>query len=512
MYRLTYSKQSRINITISIIIALLTIVSSTLADNPWEQKHKLLATDGQFGNNLGESIAIDGELCAVGAPYATNSQGTMTGAVYVFNVITGKQIVKLLPDDGQHQDLFGRSLAISGNLAVVGSMRRAQFNDNAGSIYFFDVTTGQQLMKIYPADNMESDYFGGSITIDGNRVVAGASGHTGNNSRSGAVYIFDATTGQQISEIFATNNGPGAGVGGSVAIDGNTIAAGAIGEDAHGLDSGSAYLFDANTGQQLFKLLPQDGAERDRFGNSIDIQGNLVLVGAYMDDDNGTDSGSAYLFDATTGQQLAKLLPDDGQSSDQFGFSVALNGNFAFIGSLFGDGAVSNSGAVYVFDVSTGQQVTKLIAPDGKQNDFYGNAVSVNNNCVAIGAKLDDDVDTDAGAAYIVQQRTTNLLDITPNPLIAGQNGHFIVNKANPNQNTWLVYSINGTGGFFSRDLNVVIDLQNPQLAAGPKRTNVDGNLLWGILIPGYSANTSIWFQSVQFSNKTNVIATQIVP
>ncbi len=95
--------------------------------------------------------------------------------------------------------------------------------------------------------------------------------------------------------------------------------------------SATAY---AELGDQLFKLLPDDGAAGDRFGRSVAISGNTVIVGAYLDDDNGSQSGSAYLFDTTTGEQIAKLLPDDGAAGDQFGGSVAISGTTAIVGLL----------------------------------------------------------------------------------------------------------------------------------------------------------------------------------
>ncbi len=120
--------------------------------------------------------------------------------------------------------------------------------------------------------------------------------------------------------------------GRSVAISGNTALVGARRDDDGGSDSGSAYLFDVNTGSQLAKLTASDAAEGDRFGFSVAISGNTALVGARRDDDGGFDSGSAYLFDVTTGNQIAKLTADDAEAEDWLGSSVAINGNTALVG------------------------------------------------------------------------------------------------------------------------------------------------------------------------------------
>ena len=119
----------------------------------------------------------------------------------------------------------------------------------------------------------------------------------------------------------------------------------------HG-NSGAAYLFDTATGRQIFKLLPNDGAAFDWFGQSVAVSGATAIVGALFDGDNGTESGSAYLFDATTGAQIAKLLADDGAGGDQFGWSVAISGATAIGGAWTDDDNGENSGSAYLFDAA----------------------------------------------------------------------------------------------------------------------------------------------------------------
>ena len=109
----------------------------------------------------------------------------------------------------------------------------------------------------------------------------------------------------------------------------------------------------ADLGDQLFKLLADDGAQFDEFGISVAISGTTAIVGAWQDDDNGPASGSAYLFDTTTGQQIAKLLPDDGVNGDQFGISVAISGTTAIVGAYEDDDSGLDSGSAYLFDAAS---------------------------------------------------------------------------------------------------------------------------------------------------------------
>ena len=120
----------------------------------------------------------------------------------------------------------------------------------------------------------------------------------------------------------------------SVAISGNVVIAGSRRDDDNGFNSGSVYLFDITTGNQIDKLLANDGVLGDGFGTSVGISGNTVIVGALGDDDNGDQSGAAYLFEVTTGDQIAKLLPNDGASGDIFGDSVGISGTVAIVGGV----------------------------------------------------------------------------------------------------------------------------------------------------------------------------------
>jgi len=156
---------------------------------------------------------------------------------------------------------------------------------------------------------------------------------------------------EQDFKLLAADGADGDQFGSSVSISGTTAIAGAVWDDDNGSASGSAYLFDVTTGEQIAKLLPDDGAAGHRFGWSVAVVDGTVIVGAPYDDDNGGASGSAYLFDAATGEQIAKLLPDDGVADDQFGYSVAISGSTAIVGAFLDDDNGDRSGSAYLFDL-----------------------------------------------------------------------------------------------------------------------------------------------------------------
>ena len=165
-------------------------------------------------------------------------------------------------------------------------------------------------------------------------------------------------------------------------ISGNRAIVGSHGDDVFGLNSGSAYLFDVTTGEQLMKLVPSDGAAGDQFGYWTAISGNIAIVGAKYDDDLGIDSGSAYLFDVTTGQELRKMTASDGGVGDYFGYVVVIEGDTALVGAYRDDG----KGSFYVFDVPTGQELRKVTASDGVPGDNFGYALGISGSLIISGA------------------------------------------------------------------------------------------------------------------------------
>jgi len=191
----------------------------------------------------------------------------------------------------------------------------------------------QQAFKLLADDGAVEDIFGNSVAISGSTAIIGAYG-------DGAAYLFDVQTGQQLFKLLGDDTDTTGRFGISVAISGSTAI---VGSD------GSAYLFDTETGQKLFKLLGGDTDERARFGTSVAISDSTAVVGTSFDDDNGSDSGSAYLFDAQTGQQIAKVLPDDGAAFDHFGASVAISGTIAVISAIYDGDSGDDSGSAHIF-------------------------------------------------------------------------------------------------------------------------------------------------------------------
>ena len=356
-----------------------------------DQLHKLLANDGDTNDQFGYAVAVSGTIAVVGAQYAGSG-----GSAYLCDTTTGAQLTKLLPTDGTAHLSFGQSVAIDGTIAVVGANGHPDTADVLGKAYLFDTTTGAQIGRLTAADGTPGDYFGVAVGISGTTAIVGANG----DDNVGAAYLFDTTTGAQIAKLTPADGAIGDSFGRAVAIDGAIAIVGALNDDDNGFDSGSVYLFDATTGAQLNKLLPDYGEPDERFGCAVAIDGGAVVIGAFGDNDNGPYSGSAYVFDAATGTQLAKLRAPDGRADDRFGTDVGVSGDILIVGAPWDDDSGAFSGSAYLFDTS-GNHIAKLQPLDGAPNDEYGWAVAIDGITAVVGAYGDDDNGSSSGSAYV---------------------------------------------------------------------------------------------------------------
>ncbi len=372
-----------------------------------DQLSKLVAEDGEEGDRFGFSVAMSGATAIVGAHF-DDDNGPDSGSAYLFDATTGQQIAKLLAEDGAVLDRFGFAVAISGTTAIVGAYFDDDNGSNSGSAYLFDTTTGQQIAKLLAEDGSAGDRCGFSVGISGTTAIVGAYFDDDNGTNSGSAYLFDTTTGDQIAKLLPKDGSGGDRFGWAVAISGSTAIVGGYHNDDNGPNSGSAYLFDTTTGDQIAKLLPIDGAQADEFGYSVAISGTTAIVGARLDDDSGNNSGSAYLFHSTTGEQIAKLLPNNNSEDDNFGVSVAISGPNAIVGASTDDDSGIDSGSAYLFDKDSGCKIVVIRPDDGEAGDEFGFAVAISGGTALVGARFDDDNGIDAGSAYLFDATGTS--------------------------------------------------------------------------------------------------------
>ena len=404
-------------LSLAVVLALVLPMAPVSADGT---ETKLTAGDGAANDYFGYSVSISGDTAVVGAWQDDSSKGS--AYVFVRSGTTWSQQAKLLASDGAGGDQFGMSVSISGDTVVVGAAGDDDQGGNSGSAYVFtrsDSTWSQQ-QKLVAGDGVPVDLFGYSVSISGDTAVVGATLGDGKVTNSGSAYVFvrsDSTWSQQ-AELKASDGASSDFFGKSVSISGDTAVVGAYWDDDDGTSSGSAYVFERTDSawSQQTKLTADDGAAGDLFGVSVSTSGDTAVIGAHEDDDDGTSSGSAYVFTrtGTTWSQQQKLTADDGAAYDYFGISVSINGDTALVGAYRNDVDSISSGSAYVFERtdSTWSQQTKLTPSDGAQDDYFGFSVSISGDTVAVGAYQGDGNVTNSGSAYVYGERLEYTLTI----------------------------------------------------------------------------------------------------
>lgn len=383
------------------------------------QQMKLTAADAARFDAFGFSVDIDGDTALVSAFNDDRSRGS----AYVFVLSGGvwTQQAKLTASDGLRPDQFGRSVAVSGDIAVVGANGDSvQGRQAAGSAYVFVRSGGAwtQQAKLTASDGALFDAFGGSVDIDGETIVVGALRHgTPGGSGAGAAYVFvrSASGWTQQAELTASDGEGFDAFGSAVALNGDTVVVGAPEDDRpQGLLVGSAYVFtrSGTAWTQTAQLTAADGTEVDRFGTSVAVDTNTAVVGSAYDDVAGQfEAGSAYVFVRTGSAwtRQAKLTAAGGATGDLLGSAVALSGNTVVVGAPRDDvrsGRFDEGSAVVFVRAGTGwTQRARLTAFDGAAEDLFGVSVAIDGANAVVGAYSDDTGALwDAGSAYTFQR------------------------------------------------------------------------------------------------------------
>jgi hypothetical protein len=402
---------------------------------------------GSEGDGFGYGVAVDGNKLAIGAPY-DDDKGDNSGCVYLYNYtnytesINDEQAKLAEMNDPQSNNSFGNSLDISGDTLVIGIYYRNVNNQShAGAAYVVQYpydesqdtwdTEGVEgvvegVVEL-TGDQAKDAEFGYAVAISGDVVVVGAPYDSEKALYSGSIYVFRKSGSTWIREtkLFDPDPQQQEYFGSSVAIDGDTIAVGAIGRsDERNLNTGSVFVFTYKGPQSQPEnpLFGNDLGDGDKFGSSVALEGDTLIVGAPYHDDlesNKSNSGAAYVFrrNAETGTWSQEKDPfplPDLSATDRFGNSVALSGNTAVVGASRYDLEVydtqagentllKDAGSAYLFrfDGAQWQLKDRLTAPDAAKGDEFGFAVAISGNIVLVGAYRGDYPEMDSGCAYV---------------------------------------------------------------------------------------------------------------
>jgi len=424
-----------------------------------------------LNDGFGSSVSISGNYAIVGAYNEDDSGGAASGKAYIFainnissldniekiNFASGTSLsansklfelsapagslLQILNNPTAYStgtgDYFGGALAISGNYAVVGAYGEADSSGaTVGKAYVFNVITGALLYTLSNPSVYSTgtgDAFGSKVAINDRYVVVGASNEQdASGLDSGAVYIFDVTTGRLLSTITnptAYSTGAYDAFGTSISVSENYLAVGASGENdgPTGYLSGKVYVFNPTTGTLLYTLNNPNAygtAEQDLFGTSVKISGNYLVVGAYGEADTSFNySGKVYVFNLSTGTLLYTLSNPNQystSSSDYFGFSVAASGSYLAVSAYTEDDVNgTNSGKVYIYEIKTGALYASISNPNvysTSTNDQFGFNISMSDMFIGVASGEDDLGGSGSGKTYILSVPSGVLLYTLSNP------------------------------------------------------------------------------------------------
>ncbi|TDJ38503.1 MAG: hypothetical protein E2O54_12880 [Gammaproteobacteria bacterium] len=374
---------------------------------------QISASDGLFNIRFGASTDISGNRIVVGAPDADG----LSGAVYVydFDGSSWNEHPKVLAADTQTGDQCGYSVAIDGNVAVVGAPyhTHAHFWQGAAYVFRFDGKSWTQEQELLASDAGVGHFFGWSVAIDGDAIVVGAY----NANAMGAAYVFrySGSTWDEEDVLTASDAATDDRFGLSVDISADTVLVGAPRNDDNAVNSGSVYVFSWQSGigwGDEVKMNASDPAAGDMLGTSVRVSADVAIIAA-NNDETGVDTGAAYMFrkvGATWVQEQKLMAPQGTPDPSEFAFAVAILGDVALVAAIRDDATTTGTGSAYVysFNGSTWTEQAKLTAATGVFNDFLGWSIALSGNMAVVGAA---GVDASGGASYIYDGLTDGMPD-----------------------------------------------------------------------------------------------------
>jgi MYXO-CTERM domain-containing protein len=361
-------------------------------------EQRLEASDAAEFDQFGYSVSLASDHALLGA----YGEDFYRGAVYVF-VQSGSawsEEQKLVASDAGEGDDFGWSVSLGADRALIGAYADDSYR-GAAYVFVQSSSAWSEEQKLVASDGADSDDFGWSVALAGDRALVGA---PGSDTSRGAAYVLvrSGSFWSEEQKLIASDGAEGDQLGYSVSLAGDRALVGAPGSDT---SRGAAYVFVRSSGSWTLeqKLVASDGAESDQLGVSVSLGADRALLGAYWDD---SLRGAAYVFVRSSGSwtEEQKLVASDGAEGHRFGNSTSLGADRALIGAYGNNYA---RGAAYAFVRSGGSwtEGQKLVASDGADNDLFGWSVSLADDRALAGAHYDDNL---RGAAYVFSLGLTN--------------------------------------------------------------------------------------------------------
>lgn len=355
--------------------------------------HEFVPADALGGDGFGISVATNGSVGAVGALFHDEDRG----AVYVYDLDTRAQLQKLMPNSIVPGDNFGRAVVLNDEYVITSSI----WHGGNGTVFVFDIDTGSLVREIVAPDGNVDDRFGASLALEGNNLVVGAPYDDWAGDWSGSVYVFDLETGDMRVKFEWDETQPYDTYGIDIDIQDDLLVIGASGESSIQDIGGKVYLMNWVTGEYIYGITSENTEFAGKFGQAVAFSDDHILVGAPSHDTSwGVNAGAVYIYDIASGTEQFKLEGSDGVLLGFFGEFLNADGDRAVIGQWYGATPGSSQGRAYVYEVSTGTELGVLSAGNGIDYDLFGYAVDIKDNSVLVGAYATDRELPDVGSVY----------------------------------------------------------------------------------------------------------------
>ncbi|QDU65384.1 FG-GAP repeat protein [Engelhardtia mirabilis] len=379
----------------------------------------LSPADTGVSNLVGSACDVSGTAVILGGAGHSDGGVAGTGGAWIFERNAGgawAESAELVPSDAMVFGRFGFAVAIDGDVAMVGAHDDSSVLSGAGSVYVYTRQPDQTWLetdKLAASDATVFAQFGHSVAIDGDFAVIGAPTAKSPFGTSGAGYVFQRQMDDswlQVAKLFDSDAPSGVELGFDASISGTRVVLGAHKQGDTAPVAGAAHVFERqNDGSwpRVAKLLASDGAAIDYFGYSVSVSGDNIVCGAWQDDDFGTGTGSAYVFERqpdTSWTEVAKLLPPVVQSNGHFGQSVWVDGDYALIGEIHEIvGFYIDAGGAHGYERGAGDWAHSesfyYQVPGNDQN--FGHCLAVDDGTIVIGSSENDQVATNGGLAKL---------------------------------------------------------------------------------------------------------------
>ncbi len=392
------------------LVALFLGVSSLQAQVTHLRMQPRISETGLFAGR--ESLAVGGGRVAMGVTAAVkpNSGGLNTGGVDVFDLATGKHLRSIFPADGTAGMLFGDDIAISGNVLIVGAPGAPKGLDpDVGAIYLYNLSTGRLIRKIQDNTWAAGDAWGDAVAADADLMVASGPMNDTGSTNGGMVWSWSITTGNVIAQVMVGTTGDG--LGNALALDGALVAIGASGA---GGGTGEIHLRDALTGAAYSTLTDPSPLAGGQFGRHLALRHGRLLAGAPLDLRGGAGAGRVVCYAVSTPSSPAFYFAEDGtQTGENLGAGLAIAPRLDFFGSPGANAFSVASGQIRARDPVTGDDVFNLgsiVLPD----DRLGRLLRFQNGVLIASAPGDDHGNTGAnlGALWKIEPFLLRFSDV----------------------------------------------------------------------------------------------------